>query len=403
MKTFLRPTQDASIYEPVGKLRFECVYTQENEVTGSTIVSAGSTDEAAQRASLRFAGSSVEDFTCAVDTSYITERGALNTGIDEILEVGKNDGISGENTGTQRGVVRFLINFDIPSNNQYPPDAKYFLNLYLANASTVNRYQLLNVHPITQEWIEGSGYRVQDRVNMQDGCTWILAKKNVAWESLGGDFLPTISASYEFSSIPIQDVRVDITNIISPVVNNTNISPWYGLIAKFPAADETDPSNIGNIKFFSGNTKTIFEPRLEIAWNDQVFITGSLKPINDSNVKVVARNLKQSYTRGEIDKIYLVVRDPYPDKRFDAVQRYKNMYYLPSSSYFRITDSVSGIKIYDFDEYSTINCDASGSYILLNTLGLDVDRFYKIELKVQTNSLVFFPSFNYEFKVETSV
>ena len=112
------------------------------------------------------------------------------------------------------------------------------------------------------------------------------------------------------------------------------------------------------------------------------------------------RNLKQAYTRGEKKKIYLVVRDPYPDKRFDAVQRYKNTYYLPSGSFYRITDEVSGIKIHDFDQFSAISCDPTGSYIMLDTTGLDIERYYKVELKVTTDELVIFPEFNYSFKVE---
>jgi hypothetical protein len=145
----------------------------------------------------------------------------------------------------------------------------------------------------------------------------------------------------------------------------------------------------------------VFEPRLEVVWDDQEFVTGSLKPIPNSRIKLTPKNLKQSYTRGEMDKIYLVVRDPFPDKRFDATQRFKNMYYLPSGSFFRITDEVSGIKIHDFDQFSAISCDPTGSYIKLNTSGLDIDRFYKIELKVTTNDTVFFPKFEYTFKVDS--
>jgi hypothetical protein len=174
---------------------------------------------------------------------------------------------------------------------------------------------------------------------------------------------------------------------------------WIDL--KFPDEDEGDQTNIGNIKFFSGNTHTVFEPRLEIVWDDQQFVTGSLKPIPGSRIKITPKNLKQAYTRGEKDKIYLIVRDPFPDKRFDATQRFRNVYYLPSGSFFRITDEVSGVKIYDFDQFSAISCDPTGSYISLDTSGLDIDRFYKIELKVTTNDTVFFPQFEYTFKVDS--
>jgi hypothetical protein len=185
-----------------------------------------------------------------------------------------------------------------------------------------------------------------------------------------------------------------------PFVIGTNTFDWNGLVVKFPSADETSSTNRGNLKFFSSNTHTVFAPKLEVTWNSQTFITGSLKRIPSSNVSILPKNLKEAYTSGEVDKVYLVVRDLYPDKRFDAVQRYKNMYYLPSSSYYRLTDVASGVKIYDFNSYSPVDCDASGSYIILDTTGLNVDRYYSLDLKIVTGSLVFFPEFNHTFKID---
>ena len=112
--------------------------------------------------------------------------------------------------------------------------------------------------------------------------------------------------------------------------------------------------------------------------------------------------MKEAYTAGEVDKVYLVIRDLYPDKRYDATQRYKNVYYLPSQSYFRIVDQVSGVILYDFDEYSEINCDVSGSYFILDTSALEVNRYYDIDIKIKSGSLVFFPEFKYTFKIDTN-
>jgi hypothetical protein len=323
----------------------------------------------------------------------------LNTGLDEILEVGKlAQPTDGGNIFTQAS-VRFLLDFDIISGS-YPPEAQYFLNLYIANTLNVNRYQELLVHPVTSSWVEGSGYRFQDVLNAKDGTTWLDSSPNTQWSTPGGDFNDVVDATFEFKDVPITDVKIDVTDLLSPV-NDGSVSSWNGLILKFPNEDEGDQTNIGNIKFFSGNTHTVFEPRLEIVWNDQQFITGSLKPIPNSRIKITPKNLKQAYTRGEMDKIYLIVRDPFPDKRFDATQRFKNIYFLPSGSFFRITDEVSGVKIFDFDQFSAISCDPTGSYIKLDTSGLDIDRFYKIELKVTTNDTVFFPKFEYTFKVDS--
>jgi len=352
------------------------------------------------------------------DTTIYQRLPTFNAGLDEILEVGKLiQSTDGAATFAQAS-TRTLVNFELLSGS-YPEDAKYFLNLYIANAQNVNRYQELLIHPVTSSWIEGSGYRYQDArifsskldpsdpdkfldsfANANDGATWLNSRKNIEWNVPGGDFNDVVSSSYEFKDVPIADVRIEVTDILSDI-NNGIVSSWEGLLLKFPNADEVDQTNTGNIKFFSGNTHTIFEPRLEIVWDDQQFITGSLKPIPNSRIKITPKNLKESYTRGEMDKIYLITRDPFPDKRFDATQRFKNTYYLPSGSFFRITDEVSGIKIHDFDQFSAISCDPTGSYIKLDTTGLDIDRFYKIELKITTNDTVFFPNFEYTFKVDS--
>ena len=335
------------------------------------------------------------------DATIYERYPTLNSGLDEIIEVGKIvKSLDGANQYAS-GSARMLIQFDIPSLQQYPTSSIYYLNLRIANAKNVNRYQKLEIYPISQSWVEGSGYFYQDVQNVEDGVTWIDASTITTWVTSGSDYTTEISASYTFSKVPIEDVKIDITNLIAPVVSGSNITPWNGLMLKFPTTDELDSINLGNIKFFSGNTHTIFAPKLEIVQANQTFITGSLKPIPYSNVTIVPKNMKEAYTLGEIDKVYLVVREPYPDRKFDATQRYRNVFYLPSESYFRIRDQVADMVLYDFDQYSAIHCDRSGSYILLDTSGLDVNRYYTLDLKVKSSGLVFFPEFNYTFKVDS--
>lgn len=335
------------------------------------------------------------------DTTIYQRYPDNNAGLDEIIEVGKIKKQLDADGMYASASARAIVQFDLSNISSYPSGASYFLNLYLANATEVSRYQKLQVYPVSRSWIEGSGYFYQNIKNVQDGATWKYANTTERWVASGSDYVTTPSASYTFSSVPISDVKIDVTNIISQIRNGTNQFTWNGLLIKFPDADETSSIVNGNLKFFSSNTHTIFSPKLEIVWNSQNFNTGSLKPIPpNGNVSIVPKNLKEAYTKGEVDKIYFVVRDPYPDKRFDATQRYKNVYYLPSQSYYRVTDTVADIKLYDFDSYSAVNCDASGSYIILDTSGLEVERYYDVELKITTGSLVFFPEFKYTFKID---
>lgn len=332
------------------------------------------------------------------DASIYKRYPSRNTGLDEILEIGKNIKSTDAPIKYSSGSVRSLLSFTLPPS-AYVSSSDIYLNLYLANAEKVNRYQKLDIHLVSSSWREGSGYFYQDLVNVNDGVTWNQTKPHNSWSIAGGDYFPT-SASYTFSQIPISpNIKINITELLQPIISQSIQN--YGLLLKFPTIDELDQANVGNIKVFSSNTHTVFAPVIEINKIDQVFVTGSLKPIASNNVMIIPRYLKQSYFPDEVDKIYLIVRDTYPDKRFDAVQRYRNQYYLPSSSYFRIRDVTSGVEIFKFDEYSAISCDRSGSYFVLDTRGLQLNRYYAIDLKVKTQDETFFPEFNYTFKIET--
>lgn len=342
----------------------------------------------------------------------------LNAGLDEVLEVGK---VAKENDTAKTyasASTRTLITFDGITQGAYTSSAEYYLNLYLANATNINRYQTIEICPVSSSWIEGSGYFYQNVRNVEDGVTWKYAKVQygtpTTWSMQGGNYTTLLTASYQFSETPItSNVKINITNLITPLIEglptaeaiasgsaSALVPSWNGLLIKFPDGDEDNQNNIGNLKFFSTNTHTVFQPNVEVVWRDQVFNTGSLKPLPSSNVAITPKNLKEFYTQGEIDKIYLVVRDKYPDKKFDSVQRYKNVYYLPSESYFRIRDELSQVEVYKFDAYSAINCDTSGSYITLDTRGLNTGRYYSVDLKVKSGQLVFFPEFNYTFRID---
>jgi len=146
--------------------------------------------------------------------------------------------------------------------------------------------------------------------------------------------------------------------------------------------DENDYTNKSNIKVFSTQTHTIHQPTLEIAWDSQVFSTGTLQAIPSLNVKIVPSNLRETYTKGDVDKVNLVVRDQYPLRSFDSTLRYKNKYYLPATSYYSIVDIQSNTTVIPFDDYSKIDTNVTGSYIVLDTTPLYNGRFYKLKIKV---------------------
>lgn len=343
--------------------------------------------------------------TASKDTTLYQAFPTINAGLDEILEVGKVVRATQEvtsSTAYTTGSARSLLYFDLPTTASVFSGSNFFLNLKLANADNVRRNQRVLIYQVSRSWDEGSGFFYQNVENVNDGATWRQCSGSTSWSMAGGDFLTgSTSASVTLSTYPLQDLRIDVTNILRPIVSQSLQSTFHGLALQFPVSDELDNQNEGNIKFFSTQTHTIYQPTLEITWDNQVFSTGSFAAIPSTlNMKVVPSNLKEVYTKGDITRINLVVRDEYPLKSFDSTLRYKNKYYLPSTSYYSIIDAQSNTTVVGFDDSSKINTDTTGSYIVLDTTPLYPGRFYTLKLKVTAGDYTKVINTDTLFKVE---
>lgn len=327
-----------------------------------------------------------------------------NSGLDELLEIGKviNTNVDvTSSTAYSSGSARTLLYFDLPTTTTVPATASYFLNLKLANANKVNRNQKLVIYQVSQSWDEGSAFFYQNIKNSNDGVTWLRCTPFTSWSNAGGDYLTgSVSQSITLSSYPLQDIKVDVTNILQPIVSQSLQNTFHGLVVQFPTQDEIDNLNEGNIKVFSTQTHTIHQPTLEVAWDNQQFTTGTFTKIPSTlEIKVVPSNIQEKYSKGDVARIDLVVRDPYPLKSFDSTLRYKNKYYLPSSSYYSIIDSQANVPVIPFDNYSKINCDTLGAYIVLDTSPLYPGRFYSLKFKITSGSYTKTIDPNIEFQV----
>lgn len=325
--------------------------------------------------------------TASKDTTIYQAYPTNNAGFDEILEVGKvvnTDVMYSSSYQYATGSARTLLYFELPTTASVSANANYYLNLKIANASNLYRNQKIVVYQVSKSWDEGSGYIYQQPNNVNDGATWRQCRASVSWSIDGGSFLTgSTSSSVALTSYPLQDLRLDVTDILRPFVSNSVQNTFYGLALQFPSSDEQNYENKGNIKFFSTQTHTIHQPTLEIAWDNQSFVTGTLSAVPTAlNVKVIPNNLQPSYAKGDVTRINLVVRDSYPLRSFDSTLRYKNKYYLPSSSYYSITDVQANVEVIAFDDYSKINCDSTGAYIVLDTSPLYKGRFYELKLKI---------------------
>jgi hypothetical protein len=308
----------------------------------------------------------------AKDASIYEAFPDRNSGLDEILEVGH----LAHATSPAGSAARAMVAFDTSEYNNITASVSYFLNLKVAFAKDIVRGQQLLFVPIAAPWSEGSGYFFETNKQRNDGATWLSASRTSAWSLAGGDILSIPSASITLSSFPMEDVRVNIT----PLVHSASIE--HGIMIKFPLIDEADTTNTGIIKFFSAQTHTIHAPYIEGVWSSQNFITGSLRPIPNLNVKISVVGAAETYRRGDIVRLQLPVRDEFPSKAFDATPRYGNRYYLPQSSYFSVIDDQTKEEVIRGDEFSPIECDMTGSYLVLDTSPLYTGRYYRLRLHV---------------------
>ena len=274
-----------------------------------------------------------------------------NTGIDEILEVNKVV----NNNGTVGNVSRILIDFDLNYISQsvvdgkIPSTAKYYLNLFDATSEEVEVEQPLHIYMVSGSWKQGTGKLDHDPVT-DDGATYQYrdheAKTPWVTGSVltdGGAWFTASTGQYEVSTsydltFDKKDVRANVTDLVNNFIYSSSDYPNNGFIVKredsgshgdhpsssmfdFDAGQEGDSSRLGNLKYFSIETHTIYPPKLEAVWDDSSWSTGSLSPLSSAdleNLKVYFKNLRPEYQEKSIVKFRLVGRELYPSSSFSA-------------------------------------------------------------------------------------
>ncbi len=310
------------------------------------------------------------------DATIYSEFPTINTGYDEILEVGKS-----ENAGNN--AVHSLLQFDLSSVGLVPSGAKFELNMFLAKAGNLKYKQVVNVRPIAESWTGGSGYLAQDVFQDTDGTTWTLRQSGSLWASgsAGNTSLPT-SSSVSLSN-PLTDLSIDVTAMVTAWLSGSTNN---GFAVSFPSASEADVTNKGNLKFFSNETHTVYRPHIAMTWDDQQYVTGSLTQITGS--LLVVPLIRPSYAVGEIARVDLAVREKAPTKTFGTVfTAYQGNHYLPATATYSIVDDLAGTTVIPFGSGSKISCDGTSSYFNLSVANMYPQRFYRVKIKVDHDGL----------------
>lgn len=328
-----------------------------------------------------------------------------NTGLDEVLEISKT-----YVAGTTREITRALLQFDVTALSQsivdgdIPPDASMFLNLTATEVNEIPLAYTIMIHAASQSWEMGAGTRFDDititgtswnykTANNVTSSVWVpiptssvypefVAGTTGSLDGRGGTWYTgsgfEVSQAFDYTG---SDVRVDVTSIVqqwlsSSIDNN-------GFLLKHETTAEDDITDYGSLKFFSGDTNTIYPPRLEIAWDDSTWSTGSLTEMSSSDGVVYIRNLRDEYRMGSRFRVNIGARERYPVKTFSTTSDFLSIKFLTSgSSYYSIEDAKTGDVIIPFAETSKLSCDSSGNFFHLWTDGLQAERFYRIMFKI---------------------
>jgi len=346
---------------------------------------------------------------------------SINTGLDEILEINKN--VNG--SGTVANVSRILIDFDYTNisesiqSGKIPLTAKYYLNLYDATSEEVEAEQSIFVHMVSgSAWKQGTGkldhnpvtsdgvsYQYRDHENLTPWVTGsVLTDGGSWWRTQSGQY--KVSSSYALT-FDRKDIRADVTDLVNNHIYSSSVYPNRGFILKRESIlptddtfsfnsgsdttkDEASSDRLGNLKYFSRETHTIYPPKLEVVWDDSSFSTGSLSPLTSTDLerlKIYFKNLRTEYKESSVTKLRLVGRELYPTTAFATTPAELDVKYLPSSSvYYSIKDASTEETIIPFGTGSIVSCDSTGNYFNLWMNGLQAERNYRFLLKVVSGS-----------------
>ena len=343
---------------------------------------------------------------------------ALNTGLDEILELSTYESIDSTNE-----VSRPLIQFpsseivDIIQNKVGTSSFDAYLKVYLADASQIPLNYTVFCHPVAANWNQGTG-RLGNSPAVTDGVSWEYTNQSGSNLWIQGSFPPLITGSYNntvgggtwyssslyqatqsFTFISTKDIEMKVSNTVKAWYSGS--IPNYGFILKHSSSIEFTTASKFETKYFSDTTHTIYPPALEIRWNDSSYSTGSLVVVTSSYCVPTLNNNKGEYQQDSVQRFRIAVRDIYPSVTFRTSLSFANQKALPSSSYWSIVDLDTEEIVVDYDTlYTKISCDSNSNYFNVYMNGLEPERYYKILLKsVMANGETVVFDNNYIFKV----
>jgi hypothetical protein len=358
------------------------------------------------------------------DTTIYESDRYLNTGLDQILEIGKY----GQSTTGDLAESRALIKFDL---DQLPSilnsaditinDISASLRLYPVQESELPfLFYTIEAKSLSHDWGNGVGIYYKGTTpesNNIVGATWVNTdgSGSTTWGNAlttgsmmnyntiegGGVWYTSSIASQSFKFGTTDLVDINVTDIVKRWYNNTLSNNGFLVSLKH---NEITGSHTPNtvMQFYSAETHTVFEPQLYISWTGSLtYTTGSLSPIQYEDYPVIyTRNFKAEHTQNTKVRVMIAARPKYPRPNFSQNSAFSNIKYLPKSTYYQILDAHNDNIIVPYSESTKLNTNTSGSYFDFYTTMMYPERYYKFQIKSVINGVEeYFTSNDFIFKV----
>lgn len=341
-------------------------------------------------------------------TATIYSRYPLyNAGLDEIMEI--DSYYIGSDSYVARSLIAFNSAEQLDVINNVIGSSQYTANikLYLAEGEEAPSTYSIHAHPVYESWDRGTGH-FGDTPYATDGVSWIYSRPGYYWTSP----LPTnTTASYSSTANDVEggvwytgsfgteldhsqthqvdsthDLEIDVTPSIQMHYKHASGNvveslPNYGFILKLDDDNEFQTNRNIFLKYFSGNTHTIYPPYLEFKWND--FDHDSiLGEIATDNLNITIKGNKGVYTDEGKQRFRLHVRPKYPTRVFSTTSNYLTNYVLPIGAVWGIRDEHTEEMVIDFDNtYTRLSADDNGSFFDVYMSALQPERHYRILIK----------------------
>jgi hypothetical protein len=213
-------------------------------------------------------------------------------------------------------------------------------------------------------------------------------------------------AENSFTNTDNLDLSLNVTNFIQYFSSSYYQGGVYpngieneGFIIKKPIATECDASSsFGELRYYSVDTHTIYPPKLTFKWDDSSYSHSGT--ILSSSLFLSLYNNKQEFQRKSKQRFRLTTRKQFPDRAFVTSSNYLDVAYLPQTSYYSLRDATTDEVIIPFDtSYTKLSADSEGMYFDLWMEGLQPERYYKLQFKVDSNEGIDIYDKDYYFKV----